>query len=953
MHALTIAGVVPLCFVLGTVAIRVGARHSLRLSAFDRAVLAPVIGIAALTPVFVILGVVGLFSPLAIGITGWVSAVLAVGARARRRHRAWHGSVLAVLVLAMAFVVIAALGRDEPWGAGRDQQVYAEFAEALSLRGTATASLSTLDDADRALIAELGQDINIRRYLGVVRVSEDSQSRFASYLPLGWPVWLAFAHAIDGERGLSSANILFAALGAVLLYVLSRRIVGRALAAGAAGALLALPSTIWIAGTALSEPLALTLWLAIAALLVAGGERALVLAAMVAFSGAAARVDFIAVVPVILAALVLGGKTWQLPEVRRGTVALCVSVAATLIWYRVLHPAYFYDKAVYLGLIGATSIALTAVLFLQRETTAQHFLARTSERLRGAAIVLLVVAFAYCVLLRPSQEPYSLFRSGLDLDGTRDFREDSLWNLAAYLGWPLLGLAVAGLCIGIWRWSGRAAGLGRRAVLMVTLLFGVFYLWFPNVSPDHPWAVRRLVPAVIPGAVLFAAYALRRLASQDGRRAVLGAAALVGLAVLATMMHGTEILTLRENAGVGASVDDLARQFPAALVVADLQVAEIASALFVAKDRSVLVADLSRDQSRATVAKWIDAKAAQGNPAWLLHLPELSMVGVRAQDTLNRTFERDFTAPTMHAPARTKAHQEFNVVLSRVDGFDDDALFRRFGAAPVWGVAERGFFPPELTQFGVVRLTNGSASLRIPSKMIGRATALVFDFFLWSPSGKARNLEIRIDGRLVWNAPIPSGVTTIRAPLWPSDEQNARIVEIASETFETRTIDPEDHRGPVGVALLGARFERASSRTEGAPGIRAFRSRLEFGAANLALRTPRDAEASAVISAANIGSQTWPSLREQGVDGAVQFGLRWYGKGPGTTLLADNRWPLALTLLPGEQTRLRLPLVPIGLDGSRLPPGEYSVSVGMVREKHAWFADDGDPLLKVDVTVVP
>ena len=71
------------------------------------------------------------------------------------------------------------------------------------------------------------------------------------------------------------------------------------------------------------------------------------------------------------------------------------------------------------------------------------------------------------------------------------------------------------------------------------------------------------------------------------------------------------------------------------------------------------------------------------------------------------------------------------------------------------------------------------------------------------------------------------------------------------------------------------------------------------------------------------------------------------------TLLADNRWPLALTLLPGERTQLLLPVVPIGLDGARLKPGHYSVSVGMVRGKQAWFANAGDALLKVDVTVVP
>ena len=46
-----------------------------------------------------------------------------------------------------------------------------------------------------------------------------------------------------------------------------------------------------------------------------------------------------------------------------------------------------------------------------------------------------------------------------------------------------------------------------------------------------------------------------------------------------------------------------------------------------------------------------------------------------------------------------------------------------------------------------------------------------------------------------------------------------------------------------------------------------------------------------------------------------------------------------------------------GKDGSftlkGLPPGDYTIRVGMLREKHAWFADGGDSLLTFDATVTP
>jgi len=58
-------------------------------------------------------------------------------------------------------------------------------------------------------------------------------------------------------------------------------------------------------------------------------------------------------------------------------------------------------------------------------------------------------------------------------------------------------------------------------------------------------------------------------------------------------------------------------------------------------------------------------------------------------------------------------------------------------------------------------------------------------------------------------------------------------------------------------------------------------------------------------------------------------------------------------MLPGDRTRLQVPLAPIGLDGKPLPPGEYYVRVGMVREAVALFADNGDAVLSIPVVVTP
>ena len=58
-------------------------------------------------------------------------------------------------------------------------------------------------------------------------------------------------------------------------------------------------------------------------------------------------------------------------------------------------------------------------------------------------------------------------------------------------------------------------------------------------------------------------------------------------------------------------------------------------------------------------------------------------------------------------------------------------------------------------------------------------------------------------------------------------------------------------------------------------------------------------------------------------------------------------------MLPGDYTRLRVSLAPIGLDGGSLAPGEYEVRIGMVRETVAVFADNGDAVLSIPIVVVP
>ncbi len=111
---------------------------------------------------------------------------------------------------------------------------------------------------------------------------------------------------------------------------------------------------------------------------------------------------------------------------------------------------------------------------------------------------------------------------GLPVDGRRNYAEQSLNWVSWWLGWPAVVFAVvtlAGLC---W-YLGRQLGLGRSVPAWSGPLFIAYgstmlTLIRPAITPDHPWADRRLVPFVFPTMVLLSVVGLRHAVVQAARR---------------------------------------------------------------------------------------------------------------------------------------------------------------------------------------------------------------------------------------------------------------------------------------------------------------------------------------------------------------------------------------------------------------------------------------------------
>lgn len=160
-------------------------------------------------------------------------------------------------------------------------------------------------------------------------------------------------------------------------------------------------------------------------------------------------------------------------------------------------------------------------------------------------------------------------RQGLPVDGGRTYAEHSVAWLNCYLGpvtllAALLAFAVlAGGAVRWWR-SGPVAAPGWLAPAVVGFGASALTLYRPGITPDHPWADRRMVPLVLPTLVIAAAAALAWAARTARRRwsapvliatVVVGAASLPVPALLATLpVAGPAARTERGEPGAVRSV---------------------------------------------------------------------------------------------------------------------------------------------------------------------------------------------------------------------------------------------------------------------------------------------------------------------------------------------------------------------------------------------------------------
>ncbi len=181
-----------------------------------------------------------------------------------------------------------------------------------------------------------------------------------------------------------------------------------------------------------------------------------------------------------------------------------------------------------LGLIAAAVVVLTlaalaatrsrAVLSQLRRLPANQRLTSWLPLAAAVATVAVFAAFAVRPLIDKTPGRYD---------------QNSLYWVIWYIGLPAVLLGAFALAVlasrgvkALLTWTDpRATARTWALPLLIALWVIVTVLWRPAISPEQPWASRRLVPFVLPGLILGAIWAsawLRDVAGQRGRGDVAG-----------------------------------------------------------------------------------------------------------------------------------------------------------------------------------------------------------------------------------------------------------------------------------------------------------------------------------------------------------------------------------------------------------------------------------------------
>lgn len=801
----------------GYVVLRAANRPIATSGRVESAALASAVGIAAWSPALLMLVAVRAYSPEAVGAIGWlgVGSVLAwrlqFGGPAHGlrwpagRLRAWD------LVLAGGLILAAVLTFGFPGEfviGGRDENSY-------TLHAIWIAEHRRLDIPYPwpGELHSMFYDAFLR-WSGTFRTEPTMTPAFGHV----FPVWLAQAMTTFGYEGMLRLNGVFSLISTLVIYGLCRSVISTPFAVAVALMLAFNPASLWISRTPLTEVLTqMLLWAALWLILIALRRHVLLPARLAGFMLGVAvlvRIDMLLTLPLMVLAhlatrLVEDDRPSSAPVWYAFYSTALPSIVLACGYYLAFSRPYVFELMPQLAQIAA--LMAVAVILLFAGTRRQ-----VRERLRPVAVsrmfilcvgLALVCLAVYAWFIRPIDEPFRVFGdSQVGLAGKRTFAEESLRDLAAYLSVPVVIAGMAGWFATLWS-ATRSRSDSWMPVLLVSAGFSFLYLWSPSVTPDHFWAIRRFVPAVIPAFVVLTSVG-GWLALRGRPRGWSGAACLAALLLFGGFAYQAfrPFVFEAEHNGYRMQLAALAAQLPEEELVLALNGERWWKPLYVAFNRRVINVSLASSEGVFATRSWVSHELNGGNEPIVIGVGnELPIPGLRYERIHAATLVRDFHDGSRRPLPEGMTSDKVDITVFRILGVDESYTYADtdLHVGLRWGLVRTGFHDPEVFQGDGVAWTDGHGKISVPVR--GDPPRSLSLSVLDSAVAGAE-LTIAVNGFELFRGPVPSDGLRTMLPLDAVPVESNIVIELTSDSEQQQRTVPIDgslYRRDIEVRSIG------------------------------------------------------------------------------------------------------------------------------------------------------
>lgn len=441
----------------------------------------------------------------------WCNGGLAAGAILATRGRLRYGAaarrpglsaVLPVVLIALA--VWRFFPVSEYVIGGKDPGVMFNEGIQIAQRGTLVITdraVAAVPDFARDLFfpSEHNADYYGTMFMGFP-IQDPASGRVVGQFPHLLPASIAIGYGLDGLTGARETVAGWGILGVLAVYFAGARLMGRGAAFAAAALLTLHVIQIWFARYPNSD-----------IVLQAGLFAALLAFARAhqdddAFFGPVAAwvisLQLFSRVDALLALLVMAGTVvlvWLMSHGERLKMRFLAPAALGAglgFWYLTgLMRAYFWRAMVFLVNLPALSVAaavLAGVVALALLWWSRERYADAARRWMPIALAVAVAGLScYAYFFR---EPGGKL-TPWDAYALRDF-------VGLYLWWPMWLAALAGCAL-----IGRRDFWRDPALVLTFAAFSVFLFYKLKIVPEHFWLTRRYLAIILPGSLLFAAFA--------------------------------------------------------------------------------------------------------------------------------------------------------------------------------------------------------------------------------------------------------------------------------------------------------------------------------------------------------------------------------------------------------------------------------------------------------------